>query len=294
MKRMWSVLGSGLVGVVAVTPLLSCNVIHGDLELLLDKQESILSPHWSSDGKSIYYLLERSWGAEYGSLWVIDIETLETERITDEELEVTYFDLSPDGSEICFLGFIVATSDGTILDSLFADSMYYSPARFSPQDPNIIYYLGRMNDSLTLNRLNRSDESDEILLTLPLPEQISCFVISCDESHVLISNTIYSLEGGNSIILDHQLNTADWHPTDPNLLVCTLLEEGQTFPTYTDDIYFYDLSEDRWSRAKVDPYRPSINYEVSFSPDGERIAVTSFVEGSEFTSFDLWLFKPSE
>ncbi|TKJ39155.1 hypothetical protein CEE36_10320 [candidate division TA06 bacterium B3_TA06] len=293
MKRMWSVLGAGLIVGLAVTPLLSCNVIQGDLELLVDEQTSIYSPCWGPDGEYIYYLLASIWGSETGSLWVIDLETLETERITGEEQEIPVFDLSPDGSEICFARasswlYFIRTEDGSLYDSLLLDSVIYyissNPPRFSRQDPDFIYYLSTINDSILLHQIKRSDESDKVLLSLPRPEHITRFNISCDGSRVLIGDTIYSLKGNTSVSLDRKLGFVDWHPTDPDFLVGTMADGW---------LCFYDLSEDKWSKAKVNPYKPSINAEVRFSPDGERIAVTSKPEGGEFTEYALWFFDPS-
>jgi WD40 repeat protein len=291
MRRMWGVLGAGLIAGAVLAPLLSCNVIHGDLKQLTERL-GVLSPCWSSDGESIYYIV--SYGVEeWGALWMIDIESLETERITPPESKVTYCDISPDGSEICSgLGwhtwlYFVRTEDGVPSDSIpIIDSLQYSTGpRFSRQDPNIIYYLGRRNDTLTLHRLNRDDKSDEILFSLDMPEQTPCFGVSCDDSRAVIGSSIYSLDDENVIPVDQKLYSVDWHPTDPNLFIASMLDEC---------LYFYDVAKDEWSKAKVEPYEKTTNVEVRFSPDGERVVFTTRHEESEFADYALWLFTLSD
>lgn len=68
------------------------------------------SPAWSPDGRSLLYFSDL--GSEKQELYLLDLETRQTERLTENELYDSGGEWSPDGTRIAFTRFFPAENEG--------------------------------------------------------------------------------------------------------------------------------------------------------------------------------------
>lgn len=265
--------------------LISCNIFKKEIELLVDEDTSISSPRWHPNGDIVYYSLSN------GPLYSINIATNDKNLISNQEEKITNFDISPDGSEICFVNryttiYFLSTESGEITDSISVDTVFtYTFPIYSPTDNKIIYYLDWIDETIHAHKVNRDNSTDSILFSTNLIERVPCFDVSCDESWLAVGDILFSLKGdGDKISLKHTLLEVSWHPLDPEYLVGT---DG----TYSDILYFYDLGKDKWSKTTIQTNKSSNHSDLAFSPDGSAIAVTSTSSEGEFNNSDLWLYR---
>ena len=81
------------------TDLWLVNIDGSGLKRLTSHPENDSNPRWNPDGKSIWFLSERS---ESSQVWCINIDSSETEQFTEQPLDVQNLIISPDGKHIAF------------------------------------------------------------------------------------------------------------------------------------------------------------------------------------------------
>lgn len=294
MKRMWSVLGAGLIAWAVVTPLLSCNVVKGELTLLVDNKETTAySPCWSSDDSKIYFVSSEDLYSP-GQVWSINLAD-ETQKQLSEE-EVKEIDISPAG-DLCVTyldGWILLldTETWTQLDSLpvpeeFKEDWrndFYAP-RFSYESDQIIYYLYHLySDSSYLHKVNLADSTDELILAA---ERGSVFAPGPGDTLFVLRDTIYNLNSQERIpidIPDDLIEFVYWNPAVPTELIIS------TGPH--EDIFIFDIQTQKANRIDTRSTEASWVGYAKFSPDGERIVFATLDAGGSWVVSRIWLFEP--
>ncbi len=304
MKRMWSVLGAGLIGVLVGSLVVSCNddaedVIEGELTLLVDNKETTAySPCWSSDGSKIYFVSAEGIHPydNPGQVWSVNITDGTPEQISQKE--VWRIDISPEG-DLCVTyldGWIrlLDTDTWTQLDSLpvpeeFKEDWrndFYAP-RFSYESDQIIYYLYYLySDSRYLHKVNLDDSTDELILAA---ERGSVFAPGPGDTLITLRDTIYNLNSTERIPLNidfDDIESLDWNPTLPTeLLIATNSHKY---------LFIFDLETREVTKIDISSTDAGWVGDASFSPDGERIVFTTTNSGGIWVVSRIWLFEPSD
>lgn len=247
MKRMWGVLGAGLIAGVVLAPLLSCNNIYGDRELLVeDPQNVVHSPHWSADGSKIYYILGENNAEPHsrGPVWSYDLVNNTQTQITEEE----FWDLSVSPS-----GNLAITDEGywywiwevetwNIVDSFRVSEeaiphwSALTKPEFSYESENVFYYTYWVKpDSIFLRCVNLADSTDEELLTAHGERNI--IAPGSGDTLFAVNDTIYNLNSNDKIPIGITPNALQWNPAVPTeLLICT----GED-----NDLFLFDLDDEK-------------------------------------------------
>lgn len=299
MKRMWSVLGAGLIVGMAATLLVSCNVVKGELSLLVDNTETTAySPCWSSDGSKIYFISAEDIHPydNPGQVWSVNITGGTPKQITQEA--VWRIDISPTG-DLCVTyldGWIrlLDTETWTQLDSLpepeeFKEDWrndFYAP-RFSYESDQIIYYLYHLySDSSYLHKVNLADTTDELILAV---ERGSVFAPGPGDTLFVLRDTIYNLNSQERIpidIPDDLIEFVYWNPAVPTELIIS------TSPH--EHIFIFDIQTQKAERIDTRSTEASWVGNASFSPDGERVAFATLDAGGSWVVSRIWLFESSD
>jgi WD40 repeat protein len=296
MKRMWGVLGAGLIAGVVLAPLLSCNNIYGDRELLVeDPQNVVHSPHWSADGSKIYYILGKGDYSPYsrGPLWSYDLGNNTKTQITEEE--ISHLRGAPTKD-------IAVTADGwwfwiwdietwTKVDSCqpcedgITNWYTIGQIHFSYESENHFYYIYKPESGLlSLHRVNLEDYTDEEVLTTIGERKI--FAPGPGDTLFAISDTIYNLNSGDKIPIGKTPNALQWNPAVPTeLLVCT----GED-----NDLFLFDLEEEKTSRINTNASWGYDVEEAQFSPDGNKIAYITIDNDDASAYTQMWLLNLSD
>jgi len=294
MKRMWSVLGAGLSMGLAATLLVSCNVIKGELTLLVDNSQTTAdSPCWSSDGSKIYFVSSEDLYSP-GQVWSINLAD-ETQKQLSEE-EVKEIDISRDGN-LCVTyldGWIrlLDTETWTQRDSIAVPeeaktAKNFYPPKFSHQSDKIIYYLYYLfSDSSYLHKVNLVDSTDELILAA---KRGFVFAPGPGDTLFALGDTIYNLNSQERIpidIPDDLIEFIYWNPVVPTELVIS------TGPQ--DDIFLFDLETQKATRIDIRSTEASWVGYARFSPDGERIVFATLDAGGSWFVCRIWLFEPTD
>lgn len=292
MRRMWGVLGAGLIAGAVLAPLLSCNVIQGDLELLVDESASAWSPCWSTDGTKIYFILgeevDEYEDDEPGYVWSLEVETGSRKQISDQPLGELLGEIETSRYDDLFISAwkgwirILDIETWTQLDSFpAARENYLHQPKFSYESDQVIYYTLWATNSVFLHRINRADSTDEELIASG-PGFV--FAGGPGDTLVALSDTICNLNSGEKIPLGITPQSLDWNPVVPTeILICTYDDE---------DLFIFDLETQKLRRINASPKETYNSREARFSPHGDRIVFTAFRDSDGRRQ--IWLFEPSD
>lgn len=296
MKRMWSVLGAGLSMGLAATLLLSCNVIKGELTLLVENHlEATYSPCWSWDGSKIYFI--HSEGPrnpdEPGQIRSVNVADQTLALICENTF--CAIDVSRQDN-LCLPTWyngddwirVVDIETWTTLDSILPEHIYGYP-RFSMESSQIIYYIDREQgwDSTLLHKVDLSSSTDEIILVAGPGYSVTP---GPGDTLFAIGDTIYNINNAERIPLDlDPLSdaTLDWNPANHlELLIC---EER------TDrHILLFNLGTRKSRRVNAVPNLAAWIHNPTFSPDGKRIAFEAAEGADSFYDYQIWIFDFEE
>jgi len=295
MKRMWSVLRVGLI-IGATVTLVSCNVIQGELTLLVEER-SAYSPCWASDGSKVYFVASEDAlnPVALGQIWSVDIEDKTQKKVSEEE--VKEIDISRDG-DLCVTYLdewilVLNTETWTQRDSIHLPEEAtgdwrnkFSAPRFSYETNEVIYYHYHVySKSSYLHKVNLVDSTDQLILTT---EGASVVAPGPGDTLLAFGDTIYNLNSQERIpidIPDDYIQSIDWNPAVPTELVVS------TGPQ--DDIFLFDLETQKATRIDI---RPTIKSgwvgSARFSPDGDKIVFGTLDAEGTWSLCKIWLFEP--
>lgn len=293
MKRMWSVLRVGLI-IGATVTLVSCNVIQGELTLLVDDREHPAhSPHWSSDGSKIYFILgeDDHEPDPWGSVWKLDLEDNALIQITDQVF--CDFDVSPDGD------FAVTDEEREVFwirDLETWDKLYSCQpckrvtshlgtiphVKFSLESEHILYYAYWFSGFVFLHRINLTDSLDEELLSI---QSSPIFAPGPGDTLIALNDTVYNLTTGEQIPIPIKtgLKELQWNPVVPAELLISLGDNG---------LFLFNLVERKTYRIEINTPKGYDIVDARFSPDGESIVLLASWNGDGFFENQIWLFEP--
>ena len=113
-------------------------------------------PAWSADGKAIAYSKRNS--SPHGlDIWIMNTQTGDTTRLTNDTVRSSGVTFSPDGKEICFSSdkgsgrhLFVINTDGSDLHQISFDTARYFNPVWAPGGDEIVYYreLGDHTDKV--------------------------------------------------------------------------------------------------------------------------------------------------
>jgi len=291
MKRMWSVLGAGLIVGMAVTLLLSCNPsIDGELTLLVEKldHESGFShsPCWSSDATKVYYLSHWGNGEEYSSNYVIrsiDLSDHSTRKVLDNNYDIGWMDVSH-VSDICVTYSLDKLEEWLLYDlenSTLVDSINCSAQKqkFSLESDQIIYYSA--NDGI--HKFNLADSSDEIFWTRGSG---SDFAPGPGDTLFARGDTVFNINTGEAIpigIAKVDMHCMNWNPAVAEELVLTTVRDLHIFNLETEQLHRLDIRDVNVTHLE----------DAKFSPDGKRIIFSCSV-GRDLQRDEIWMFEPED
>lgn len=295
MKRMWSVLGAGLIAGAVVTPLISCNVIHGDTELLVDDPDHpVHSPRWSSDGSKIYFILGKQnddpWAI--GSVWSFNLSDNTQTQITEEE--IWDFDILATGNLAvtweAYWFWIRDLETWDVLDSIkpCEEAMevwvFIDQPKFSYESEELLYYTYWVApDSIHLHRMDLADLADEEILFSKGEKRI--FAPGPGDTLIALNDTVYNLTTGEQIPIPIKtgLKELQWNPVVPAELLISLGDNG---------LFLFNLVERKTYRIEINTPKGYDIVDARFSPDGESIVLLASWNGDGFFENQIWLFKP--
>jgi WD40 repeat protein len=296
MKRLWSVLSTGLIAGAILAPLVSCNSIYGDRELLVDDPQNVVhSPHWSADGSKIYYILSKGDlpPPTQGTVWAYDLENNTQTKITDEEVSHLIVgptkDVALTAEGLWF--FIWDIESWSKVDSCqpgdegIANWQSIWRISFSYESENMIYYIYYTGSGpLSLHRVNLEDHSDEEVLSV-IGNRV-LFAPGPGDSLIALNDTIYNLNSGDKIPIGITPNALQWNPAVPTeLLICT----GED-----NDLFLFDLEEEKTFRINTNASWGYDVFEARFSPDGNKIAYITIDHDDASAYTQMWLLNLSD
>ncbi|MBN2379405.1 PD40 domain-containing protein [candidate division WOR-3 bacterium] len=294
MKMSRFVIWGGVV--IAGALLLSCDTIQGDLRLISSESFGSHSPVWTSDGKSIYFVVASGMGGNIpyggGPVWRFDLGANNLTQITEEEFSYGD-DSSPQGD------YILKGEDGKwvmLQVGTWEEIISYTPPqqvidnwgsvkgpKFSYESNNVIYYSYCDNgtDSVYIHRVNLEDITDERILTRNVKRG---FAPGPGDTLIAFIDTIYNLNNKEVIPVTLGAVFLDWNPTNPNeLLVST---------TNDKDMYLFDIQTQEPQRINAGPPKTYNIDEAKFSPDGDKIVFTARRNSDGLQ--EVWLFESSD
>ncbi|TKJ39156.1 hypothetical protein CEE36_10325 [candidate division TA06 bacterium B3_TA06] len=295
MRRMWSVLGAGLIAGAVVTSLLSCNVIQGDRELLVeDLQYVVHSPHWSADGSKIYYILGKDNSSPYsiGPVLAHDLENNTQTQITEEEIShlrgAPTKDIAVTAKGWWFWVWDIET--WTKVDSCqpceegITNWHRIGRIHFSYESENAFYYIyWGEPDSLFLHRINLEDYTDEEVLAVKGNRLV--FAPGPGDTLFAINDTIYNLNSGDKTPIGITPRALHWNPAVPTeLLVCTGEDK---------DLFLFNLEEEEAYRINTNASWGYDVYDAKFSSDGNKIVYITIDYDDAAVYTQMWLFDLS-
>jgi eukaryotic-like serine/threonine-protein kinase len=203
-------------------------------------------PHFSPDGKKVYYLVQpHGVTGQFvgGELWVVDLASGRSERLVPDTL-VTGYDVSLDGSEVAY-----SAKDENDRSHLWLASLNFKfpPREFaSPVNEDQprwdrakhIYFRAAEGKSNFLYRMNEDGSGRTKVLADPILEFHS---VSPDARWAVIVGAVghdrgvrmaaVPLHGGNPVVLCETYCVGSWIPDDKTLTVVdySSMQETQTY-----------------------------------------------------------------
>lgn len=315
MKRMWGVLGAGLI-----LGCLSCSWFSGpskpkiivEFEEMPGDTAPALSPRWSPDGSLIYFICWDIW--EDPCICSTDPEGEVVELLFREhEMAPEPLDVSPTGDRVAYWTnwwygsngcdrIIITDLEGNITDSI-KTTTWGTSGRFSKVTDTLFYIFVPYNG---LRQVNLNTGDYKAIVDNPKTGEISQFDLYPDDTAVVIGDTVYSLTSDDKRPLPslpaHDFPTYlcySVNQAEPRYIAIsglgdvglppddTLPEHASKDNTYTDKIIIADMLEGATTTLEAAPRdRRDKKYQgvwfAEFSPDGNSLVYSVFVYNLSF------------